>query len=105
MLAVEQQLWSSGMRYIVIDSGDHLFLQARYYSKHPERYVLWSYLDPVPRISRYYPMQAWTPDEVKRHAREAVFVDLRPEALETLQQSGIHTVVHKSGPLFISYPE
>jgi hypothetical protein len=50
-------------------------------------------------------MQFWTLDEIKQHAREAVFVDLRPEKLEALQRCGIHTVVHKSGPLFISYPE
>jgi hypothetical protein len=50
-------------------------------------------------------MQSWTLDEVKRHARETVFVDLRPKALEALQQAGFHTVVHKSGPLFVTYPE
>jgi hypothetical protein len=108
ILAMEEHFWSSGARYIVIDNNDIyslLFLEARYYSKHPERYVRWSHSATEPPVSRYYPMQTWTADEVKRHAREAVFVDLAPESLEVLQGSGIHTAVHKSGPLLITYPQ
>lgn len=105
ILAAEDKLWSGGARYIVFGKGDHLFLQARYYSKHPERYVYSSYEDTVPRASLYYPMRFWTLDEVKQHAHEAVFVDLRPDNLEAIQRAGIRTVVHKSDAVFITYPE
>lgn len=105
ILAAEDELWSSGKHYIVTSEGDGLFLSARYYSKHPERYAWWLYSSPVPPVSGHYPMQIWTVDEVKRHAHEAVFVDLATDSLEVLQRSGIHTVVHKSGPLVITYPE
>ena len=50
-------------------------------------------------------MQRWALDEIKQHAREAVFVDPKPESLEVLQQFGIRTVIHKSDPLYIFYPE
>lgn len=42
ILAMEQQILSSGARYIVIPTTDHLFLTARYYSKRPEMYVWWN---------------------------------------------------------------
>ena len=106
MLAVEEQLWSHGVRYFVTNDTDHLFLEARYYSKHPECYVTSSYLPgTAPPVSRYYPMQIWGLDEVRQHASESVFVDLPPASLEALQRFGIHTVVHQSGPLFITYPQ
>jgi hypothetical protein len=104
MLAAEEQLWSSGVRYVVY-STSITFLESRYYSTHPERYVVWWRKGAVPPVSRYYPERYWTMDDIKQHVREAVFVDLRPEGLEALQRAGIHTVVHKSGPIFISYPE
>jgi Dolichyl-phosphate-mannose-protein mannosyltransferase len=105
ILAAEEPLRSRGIRYIAIDSRDLLFLEARYYSKHPECYVWWSYSATATDVSRYYPARRWTSDEIKQHAREAVLVDLRPDALEAIQRSGIHTAVHKSGPLFITFPE
>ena len=72
------------------------FLEVRYYSKHPERYVGWSSWAPAPKVSKYYPMQRWALDEIKQHAHEVVFVDPKPESLETLQQFGIRTAVHSS---------
>ena len=89
----------------MLDTYDLRFLEVRYYSKHPERYVLWSSWAPAPPVSKYYPMQFWALDEIKQHAREVVFVDPKLESLEALQQFGIRTVVHKSDPLFIFYPE
>jgi hypothetical protein len=105
ILAMEEQFASRGARYIVLDTYDLRFLEVRYYSKHPERYVGWSSWAPEPGVSKYYPMQRWALDEIKQHAREAVFVDPKPESLEVLQQFGIRTVVHKSDPLYIFYPE
>lgn len=105
ILAMEDQLWSSGARYIVIDYYDHLFLEARYYSKHPERYVWWTRLGQAPRVLPSYPMRFWTLNEAKEHAHEAVFVDLEPEKLEALQRSGIRTVVHKFFWLSLTYPD
>jgi hypothetical protein len=104
MLAAEERIWSSGARYIVMESSIP-FLEARYYSKHPERYVLFWKGATVPPVDRYYPERYWTVDEVKRHAREIVFVNLTPGGLEVLQRSGVHSVVHKSGILFITCPE
>ena len=105
ILAMEEQFRSRGARYIVLDTYDLRFLEVRYYSKHPERYVGWSFWAPAPTVSKYYPMQRWALDEIKEHAREAVFVDPMPESLEVLQQFGIRTVIHKSDPLYIAYPE
>ena len=105
ILAMEEQFASRGARYIVLDTYDLRFLEVRYYSKHPERYVGWSSWAPAPAASKYYPMQRWALDEVKQHAHEAVFVDPKPESLEALQQFGFRTVIHKSDPLYLVYAE
>ena len=105
ILAMEEQFVSRGARYIVLDSFDLRLLEVRYYSKHPERYVGWSYFAPAPPVSRYYPMHLWALDEIRQHAHEVVFVDPKPESLEVLQQFGIRTAIHTSDPLYIAYPE
>ena len=106
VLALEEQFWSRGKRYFVIDFVDReslLFLEARYYSKHPERYVYWLHKDPLPPPSRYYPMQTWGLDEVVKRSGEAVFVDLAPQSREALQQAGIVLTDRKAGPLALTY--
>ena len=106
MLALEEQFWSRGKRYFVIDTVDReslLFLEARYYSKHPERYVYWRHEDPLPPPSRYYPMQMWGLDEVVKRSGEAVFIDLAPQSREALQQAGIVLTEQKAGPLALTY--
>jgi hypothetical protein len=103
ILEMEDQLSSQGKSYIVFDDGDLRFLEARYYSKHPERYALWR--DVMPPPSRYYPMQVWTVDEIKRHSREAAFVDLPAKRLELLQRSGFRTLLSGHGPLTFTFLE
>src|SRR5262249_2731786 len=39
MLRIENELWKEGRKYIVLPDQHLLFLEARYYSAHPERYV------------------------------------------------------------------
>jgi hypothetical protein len=103
ILAMEDQLSSQGKSYIVFDDGDLRFLEARYYSKHPERYALWK--DEMPPPSRYYPMQVWTVEEIKRHSREAAFLDLPARRLELLQRSGFRTLLSRHDLLMITLLE
>jgi hypothetical protein len=105
LLAMEQQIWSSGARYIVIVSSDHLFLTTRHYSKRPEMYVWWHGSGHALEMSPHYPIQYWTLDDVRRHYRDAVFVDIDPGKLETLQGMGIHTRVRKFQWISVTYPD
>ncbi|MEO8368102.1 MAG: glycosyltransferase family 39 protein [Candidatus Solibacter sp.] len=102
MLDLEAELAAHGARYIVLDVYDLRFLEARYYTKHPERYVVWWSLTGALPHTPYYPFQRWLPSDVLQHAHEALFVDLQPERVADLQRFGLQTSVYKSGPLFVT---
>ena len=46
-----------------------------------------------------------TLDDVKLHAREAVFIDINPERLESLQRAGFRTSVHNLRSLAVTRAE
>jgi hypothetical protein len=103
ILEMEDQLSSQGKSYIIFDDGDLRFLEARYYSKHPERYAIWK--NEMPPPSRYYPMEVWTVNEIKQHGREAAFLDLPAPRLELLQRSGFHILLSGHGPVMVTVLE
>ena len=103
ILGLEDQLWMDGKRFIAMQPTDLLFLEARYYSHHPERYVL--LVQPSFVGAQHYPMLSWTPAETKQHAHETAFVSLPRTLLQDMQQSGFRSVVKSTDPLNITYLE
>ena len=99
ILSMEDELAKGGARYIVMDEWDLRLLEARYYSKHPERYVAWR--DKKPPVSKYYPMQIWTLDDIKQHSREVVFIDMPTYRVDYLQQAGYRTTFRMRYPLVL----
>ena len=103
MVNLEDQLAAGGAKYIVLDAADLLYLEARYYSKHPERYVWW--VDVKPPASRFYPLQYWTVDDVRRHSREAVLVDVPLSRIQFLQEAGYRTKLAWHYPFRLTFLE
>jgi Dolichyl-phosphate-mannose-protein mannosyltransferase len=101
LLAMEDQFWARGVHYLVFDHPDLRYLEVRYYSKHPERYARWRVPKDPP--SKFYPMEVWDLDAVKRHAREIVLLDLHPDRLLMLQQAGLHPRLWKSNDFMFTF--
>jgi hypothetical protein len=108
MLAWEDAIFQDGKKYSAIHSIEVLWLEAWYYSKHRERYVV--LLDDPRRgtwaLSAYYsPLKFWTIDDLKAHARETAMVVPGADFLQTLKDAGLRGSVRSSAPLEIIYLE
>ncbi len=117
-LQMEGSLQVEGKRYYVF-SGPLLFLEAQYYANKPERCVLLLPSDftrqakpgPDPylhqrlelNLSQYYPMQAWTLDDLRRHAAESALIEPTMETLKDIQQAGLLSHTRFSEPLMVAY--
>jgi len=101
ILALEDQFTADGKQYIASDLL--WFLQARYYSHHPERYVL------VPESplthSRYYPFPSWTLEEATKHAHETAFLSPPDELLQSTGKAGMRPVWTLLEPFTVLYLE
>jgi hypothetical protein len=97
MLRLESKVPASATRFIVLSASDLLSVEAPYYSKHPEKYVLLPSDNVVSRVEmnlgQYSAMRFWTLDDLKIHARDAVLVDPPPEAVAALEQAGYKVAV------------
>lgn len=117
-LQAESLLQVEGKRYFVF-SGPLLFLEAQHYSAHPEQVVLLLPSDfsrqPKPgpdpylhqrlelNLSPYYPLQAWTLDDLRRHQAESALIEPDEQVLRDLQYGGMQAGVRSSTPLKIYY--
>jgi hypothetical protein len=103
MIGLEDKLWEEGRKYIVIPDQHLLFLEARYYSAHPERYVLLTERGLKP--ARYYPATIWTIEDVKRHFQEAAFVEPFDGIVEQMKAARVRTVLRHPGRSPVFYME
>jgi hypothetical protein len=103
LMAMEDQLWALGAHYLVFHDYDLRYLEMRYYSKHPERYACW--LKKKPPVSKYYPMQMWDIEDVKRHSGEMMLISFGQPWIETLQKAGLHPRMWETNDFFFTYFE
>ena len=121
VLSLEDALRNDGKQFIVVcDHG--LQMEARIYSKHPERYAVLvlpdtdiaSRIRPEVVLSRYYPMAFWSMEDLRKHARETALIApgksdyTRPaflRALDTLKQDGFQIRTRFTQPLEVVYFE
>ena len=120
-LELESSLGIEGKRYLVF-SNPLLFLEAQYYSNHPDECVLLLPPDftrevdprrttPDPylhqrlelNLSQYYPMQFWRIDELRQHAAEAALIEPPSDVLSEVKQAGFSVEMRFSKPLTIAY--
>jgi len=117
-LDLQSLLQVEGKQYFVF-SGPLLFLEAQQYSDHPERCVLLlpsdfsAQLKPGPdpylhqrlelNLSQYYPLQVWTPDDLRRHYLDSALVEPDEPALRDVQRAGMQPRMRMANPLKIDY--
>jgi hypothetical protein len=120
-LDLESSFEVEGKPYFVF-SNPLLFLEAQYYSNHPEQCILLLPSDFTPQVdprrttpdpylhqrlelnlSQYSPMQFWTIDDLRKHAAEAALVEAPPEVLSELKHSGFSIEMRFSKPLAVAY--
>jgi hypothetical protein len=117
-LQTEGSLALEGKRYFVF-SAPLLFIEAQYYSAHPDHCVLLLPSDfsrqakpgPDPylhqrlemNLSPYYPMQFWTVDELRLHAAESALVDPTGDTLRDLEKAGVQTHTRFATPIDVLY--
>ena len=120
-LELESSLGIEGKRYVVF-SNPLLFLEAQYYSNHPEECILLLPSDftqqvdprrtsPDPylhqrlelNLSQYYPMQFWRIDDLRSHAGQAALIEPGSEILNEMKQAGFSVEMRFSKPLAVVY--
>jgi hypothetical protein len=103
-------------------SNPLLFLEAQYYSNHPEECILLLHSDftqevdprrttPDPylhqrlelNLSQYYPMQFWRIDDLRKHAADAALIEPGSEILNEMKQAGFSVEMRFSKPLAVVY--
>src|SRR5271157_298037 len=110
ILSLENSLRNDGKQFFVV-CNDARYLEAFHYSKHPEQYVLLAplaSLDPGDvhmkmTLARYYPMQFWTLEDLKKHAAEAAVILPDSGNLDALKQAGFEVETRFSKPLKVAY--
>src|SRR5208283_3487833 len=121
VLSLEEAIQNDGKQFIVVcDHG--LQMEARIYSKHPERYAVLvipdtdiiSRIRPEVVLARYYPFQFWSLEDLKKHARETALIAPRKSeytwpaflrTLDTLKQAGFQIRIRFTEPLEVLYLE
>jgi len=111
----EDILRSDGKRFFLFPNSI-IYLQAEYYCKHPDEYVMLIASDgleyphepigrywPLTHSARYYPLHFWKLDDLRNHARETALIEPPPEVLEVLRQAGIQFDTRFSRPLEVVY--
>ena len=109
MLNMENVLRNDGKRFFVVVNQGR-YMEARHYSKHPEEYALLVPLDTgnlheTMVLAQYHPMQFWTLEDLKKHARETVLFSPLPGDLETLKKAGFQLTIRFDKPLTVAYLE
>ena len=111
-LALENRVHRADTQHIVF--FDALpYLEARYYSRYPQQCVLFL-LPPDEEVdahatrvlfnlAAYYPMQFWTLDDLKNHARDTVLVGPTPNTLQSMEQAGFRLDVPVTEPWKVAY--
>jgi uncharacterized membrane protein len=110
--AWEPVLLRDGKTDIAVPVDGMIGLEARYYSKHPERYafVLTPRMGVVARTNRnlaqYHPMRFWTLDDLRRSARHTALIEPSDEMIQAMIDAGLKIKpLPSTGDIHIVYLE
>lgn len=126
-LELETPLWTDGKHYLVF-SSPLLFIEAQYYSNHPEECILLlpsnfiadadprrTYPDSDPQraslgsfalelnLSKYYPLQFWRIDDLRNHPAEVALIEPTQETVKDVKDAGWELETRFSKPLAVAY--
>jgi hypothetical protein len=106
MLGLEETLRQDGKHFFLF-SGNFLYREAQYYSKHPEEYVLLDSIDPIFRTPKtfadYYSLRSWTLKDVEQHARETALISSGPGIMNAMEQAGFTAHTRFTDPIEVVY--
>jgi len=104
--ATEAVWLSEGKRYFAV-SNPSRYLEALYYSPHPDRYVYF-FLDykgqhEMRTLGLYYPMHFWQLDDLRQHAPEAALILPTSHIVGAVRQAGMQVEMRTSGAVDFDY--
>ena len=104
--ATETVWLNQGKRYFVVTNPSR-YLEALYYSPHPDRYVYF-FLDyagqhEMRTLGLYYPMHFWTLQDLKQHAPEVALIMPTSHVVGAVRQAGMQVDSQTSGALDFDY--
>jgi len=107
VLGLEKTLRDDGKRFFVV-CNQARYLEAQHYSNHPNDYVLLASLDSgdlrqTMALARYYPMQIWTLNDLRKHTGESAVILPTPRILNELKEAGFEVEMKFSRPLEVAY--
>jgi len=106
VLRLEDALQDDGKEFIVLSSTT-LYLEAQFYSKHPEKYRFLASDDPRYRIpvyfADYYPLKIWSLNDLKVHGRATAQILPQPDTLDAMKKAGFLANVRFTGPIPVVY--
>ena len=103
MLALEDTLQREGKTRFAV-TFKLLFLEAWYYSKHPEQYESIT-SHPRDGVTKYIPLHFVSVEEIVANARQTAVIDPGPALAEALERAGLHLKVRFADPLYVVYLE
>ena len=102
MLALEDTLRREGKGHFAV-ARNLLFLEAWYYSKHPEQY---EYVSTEPLVlQKYAPLKVVWVEEIVASARQTAVIAPEPALAEALERAGLRLKVRFAQPLYVVYLE
>ncbi len=102
MLALEDTLRREGKEHFAV-ARNLLFLEAWYYSKHPEQYEYFS-TEPLV-LQKYAPLKVVWVEEIVARARQTAVIAPGPALAEALERAGLRLKVRFAQPLYVVYLE
>ena len=105
LIAMEDTFAREGKPYTAV-SDEHIWAEAWFYSKHPERYVALADPNTIAGVmTRNLPgMQRWSTADLQQQGRHTAVVLTFPEMLK-LQESGLRETIRMSAPVLVVYVE
>jgi uncharacterized membrane protein len=103
MLALEDTLRREGKSHFAI-ARNLPFLEAWYYSKHPEQYEFLAFGEPW-LMRKYAPLKFVFAQEVVACAGQTAVIDPEPPMVEALERAGLHLKVRFAEPHYVLYLE
>ena len=106
-MSVEDSLGKEGKQFIVFPYLS-FYLDAEYYSQRRSACVALTESDGFIRavgyhLSAFYPLQFWTFEDLRKHARDTALIEPEPDVLDRLREAGFQIEVRYPKPLEIVY--
>jgi hypothetical protein len=111
-LQMEGTLRAEGKHFTLLTNG-LLYLELRYYAKHPEEYALLvpsaEHLEThntaryIAGLGRYYPMQFWNLEDLRKHAAETALLEPTEDSWKMLKEAGLEARRRFVAPTEVDY--